>query len=343
MLKLFRPNRRAEKLLAEIDALEQDNGVGRDPEAARRALELRHRAGLELVDARGRAGDDYPEPAFDRLPDTDGVPEVDAADLTAELVRAAFLRKGSLIVRGFADSVAATKLAEEIERATEARDSGGDDPGLYEAFEPAERFAKDLALGRAVIKSSGGGGLWGADAPLLFAHVLDTFERAGLRELATDYLGGRPVISVDKCVMRRVGPDIFGEAGGSEARKPSAWHQDGAFMGDVRALNVWLSLSRCGDVAPGMDIVPRRLEGIVPTGTEGAAFDWSVSQAVAEESAGEDGIVRPIFEPGDALLFDELCLHSTAAEPDMPNVRYAIETWFFAPSGYPSDYAPLAF
>ena len=26
-------------------------------------------------------------------------------------------------------------------------------------------------------------------------------------------------------------------------------------MGDVRALNVWLSLSRCGDEAPGMDIV----------------------------------------------------------------------------------------
>ena len=29
-------------------------------------------------------------------------------------------------------------------------------------------------------------------------------------------------------------------------------------MGDVRALNVWLSLSRCGDEAPGMDVVPRR-------------------------------------------------------------------------------------
>ena len=67
------------------------------------------------------------------------------------------------------------------------------------------------------------------------------------------------MISVQKCTLRRVDPD----AG-------RGWHQDGAFMGDVRALNVWLSLSRCGDEAPGMDVIPRRLEDIVPTGTEGA-------------------------------------------------------------------------
>src|SRR5215211_1273222 len=343
MLKLFGSKRGAEKLLAEIDALEQQNGVGQDADAARRVLQLRHRAGLELVDAAGSRRGDYPQPAFDNLPEVNGVPEVEAAELTPELVRAAFLTKGSLIVRGFADSGAAVRLAEEIEAATEARNTDAGDPGLYEAFEPVERFAKDLAAGRAVINSSGGGGLWGADSPLLFAHVLEAFEGARLRELATSYLGGRPVISVDKCVMRRVGPDIFGEEANGDGKKPSAWHQDGAFMGDVRALNVWLSLSRCGDIAPGMDIVPRRLEGIVPTGTQGAAFNWSVSQAVAEESAGEGGIVRPIFEPGDALLFDELCLHSTAAERDMPNVRYAIETWFFAPSGFPADYAPVAF
>ena len=111
----------------------------------------------------------------------------------------------------------------------------------------------------------------------------------------------------------------------------------------MRALNVWLSLSRCGDVAPGLDIVPRRLDGIVPTGTEGAVFDWSASQAVAEEAAGEVGILRPIFEPGDVLLFDELFLHATAAEPEMQSMRYAVESWFFGPSSFPPKYVPLAF
>jgi hypothetical protein len=162
--------------------------------------------------------------------------------------------------------------------------------------------------------------------------VLDSLERAGLRALATDYLGGHALISVDKCTLRRTQPGTFG-----------SWHQDGAFLGDVRALNVWLSLSHCGDVAPGLDIVPRRLDRIVPTGTEGSFFDWDVAPDVAQEAATDVGIMRPIYEPGDVMLFDDMFLHSTATSPEMTETRYAVETWFFAPTGFPSDYVPLAF
>ena len=66
-----------------------------------------------------------------------------------------------------------------------------------------------------------------------------------------------------------------------------------------------------------------------------------ISQRMAEETAGERSIVRPIFEPGDALLFDELFLHKTASEPTMRHPRYAIENWFFGGSGFPADYVPL--
>ncbi len=111
----------------------------------------------------------------------------------------------------------------------------------------------------------------------------------------------------------------------------------------MRALNVWLSLSRCGDEAPGLDIVPERLEEIVPTGTDGATFNWSVSPQVVEEVTARTGVVRPIFEPGDAILFDEMNLHSTAADPSMPNPRYAIESWFFGLSGFPAEYVPIAY
>ena len=63
---------------------------------------------------------------------------------------------------------------------------------------------------------------------------------------------------------------------------------------------------------------------------------------MAEEAAGETGIVRPIFEPGDVLLFDDLFLHTTAAEPSMPKSRLAIESWFFGASASPAQYSPLA-
>jgi hypothetical protein len=161
--------------------------------------------------------------------------------------------------------------------------------------------------------------------------MLESFQSAGLDSVIASYLGERPAISAQKCTLRKATPDV-----------PGAWHQDGAFMGQVRSLNVWLSLSRCGDVAPSMDIVPRRLNDFVPTGTEGTEIDYQVSQAVAEEAAGEVGIVRPIFDPGDALLFDELFLHQTGSDPAMPNARYAIESWFFGPSAFPERYVPIA-
>jgi hypothetical protein len=28
--------------------------------------------------------------------------------------------------------------------------------------------------------------------------------------------------------------------------------------------------------------------------------------------------------------------------PDMPDARYAVECWFFGPSGFPEGYAPIA-
>jgi hypothetical protein len=179
-------------------------------------------------------------------------------------------------------------------------------------------------------------GMWVADSPRLAAEWFDLLRRAGFLELATGYLGERPAISVNKSTLRRVKADPDADY------SLSHWHQDGAFLGQVRALNIWLSLSHCGDVAPGLDLVPIRLDHIVPTGTEGAVFDWSVSTAVVEETAAQAGITRPVFEPGDALLFDDLFLHATGASPEMTDTRYAVECWFFGPSAFPAEYPPLA-
>ena len=73
--------------------------------------------------------------------------------------------------------------------------------------------------------------------------------QAGLPELVEGYLGEPPLIAGDKTTLRKAEPTVGG-----------AWHQDGKFMGEVKALNLWLSLSHCGDEAPGLDLVPRRLD-----------------------------------------------------------------------------------
>jgi hypothetical protein len=167
---------------------------------------------------------------------------------------------------------------------------------------------------------------------MLTFDMLDLFDRVGLSQLAQDYLGEPVAISAQKTTLRKASPKV-----------PGAWHQDGAFMGEVRALNVWLSLSRCGDEAPGLDIVPRRLDDFVTSGGEGTFLSYQVSDKDAEEAAGPDNpVIRPIFEPGDVLLFDDKCLHQTASDPSMPKPRFAIESWFFGVSAFPNDYAPIA-
>ncbi len=184
-------------------------------------------------------------------------------------------------------------------------------------------------VGRGWIED--GGGLLAADSPELGAEMLDLFRSMGLPELVDGYLGEPALISVHKTTLRKASPSV-----------PGAWHQDGTFMGPVRSLNLWLSLSRCGDVAPGLDLLPRRLDQLVAAGTDDAAIEIVTSQAMVDQAAGDTPIVRPIFEPGDALLFDELFLHQTASDPSMPDPRYAIENWFFASSSFPADYAPIA-
>src|SRR5438094_756451 len=70
---------------------------------------------------------------------------------------------------------------------------------------------------------------------------------------------------------------------------------------------------------------------------------WSVGDSVVRDVADGAPILRPVFGPGDALFFDNMFLHRTAADPAMTEPRYAIESWFFAPSRYPDDQVPLVF
>jgi hypothetical protein len=100
----------------------------------------------------------------------------------------------------------------------------------------------------------------------------------------------------------------------------------------IRSLNVWIALTHCGDTAPGLDVVGRRLDDLVRMG-DGAYAAWGIKDEDAEAAAA-GAIARPIFEAGDALLFDHLCLHRTAGSPGMQHDRYAVETWLFAPSTY---------
>jgi hypothetical protein len=304
--------------------------------AERELVALRNQLGIRsLSSARGTPS----FPAIDGIGPGDrtesaasgGLPVFTIATLTPQRLRAGILRDGCVLVRGLIDRGEAVRLADSIEAAfaqRALRDSGRPhDPHLYDEFVPDARVGDELERGWI----QQGGGLLAVDSPALQFALARMIRSVGLEELVRGYLGEPMLVAAQKTTLRRAEPEVAG-----------AWHQDGRFMGSVRSLNLWLALSRCGDESPGLDIVPKRIEHFVETGTDDAIFDHMISEPMAQRVAGIAGVSRPLFEPGDALLFDDLFLHKTGSDPGMRRPRYAIENWFFGASGFPGEYVPLA-
>lgn len=122
--------------------------------------------------------------------------------------------------------------------------------------------------------------------------------------------------------LRKATPDMSG-----------GWHQDKSASEDVRSINVWFQGCHAAATSPRAwtsSLV--RPEEFVET-EQGTYLDFQISDATPPSPWRISG--QPIFNPGDALLFDHIFLHQTGSDPSMPNPRYAIESWFFGPSSYP--------
>lgn len=258
-----------------------------------------------------------------------GLPVVAANELSPELVRAALAQHGSLLIRKLLDPATVSELVTGMDQALSQLAAVREGTAL-EAETPfyAPDYDPEEPRGRGFIQSTGG--ILAIDSPRLMVRLIDVLRQLGFDSLLTGYLGERPAISVEKSTLRRM--RILPQA---------SWHQDGAFLGDVRSLNLWTALSPCGTDAPGLDIVARPLDGMVESGTGDAMFPWCVGDDVAREVAGTSGIASPEFAAGDAVIFDHTNLHRTRLIDGMKNHRHAIESWFFAPSKFPEGYTGL--
>jgi hypothetical protein len=261
-----------------------------------------------------------------------GLPEIAGDALTPSLIADAIRQHGSLLVRGLLSPAEADTLRRGVENAFDAKDAwcrGVPEDQTNPWYAP---LPLDAASSESRDWVEDGGGVWTADSPRVMFDLLDLYERHGLIDIITAHLGERPVISVNKSTLRKV-PRIVG----------TDWHQDGAFLGTAtRTLNVWLALSPCGEDAAGLDVIPRRIPYVLQTGSHGAFFDWAVGPGMVDIlAAGGGAMVSPVFRPGDAMLFDQLMLHRTGKRDGLAKPRFAIETWFFAPSTYPADQIPI--
>ena len=329
--------------LEAIDVLSESNLLYPSAKAEARLIELRHEALFHISPESALSS--WPPNVEDGCFAAEGIPEVDRGEFNARNLRSAIFNNGSLIVRNLISTAEAQAVIMNIDYAIENYDAAvrgeplEDSAPWYVPFKssthlPENEFSSwnaDDRLSRHWVRE--GGGIFAAESPRTFENLTSLLRRESIISVVEEYLGERAALSVKKTTLRRV-PCTLDTSNG--------WHQDGAFLGDgIRTVNLWIALTDCGVDAPTMDMVPKRLNEIAPTGTLGAAFDWSVSRAVVDELCGNTPPVRLQFKAGDAILFDEMNLHCTAVAQGMTNDRYAIEAWFFAPSCYPMDQLPL--
>ena len=302
-----------------------------DRESHRRFIASQIEAALRAAKAT-KPHSDWPRQLKDPFPVGTGVPEIPASELDAETMGGAILHHGSLIVRGLVAPPEAQEMVRDIDRAFDAFDGWAGNPAAvnrwFSPIEPPDN--SEFGLMRGWNRKNGG--IFAAESPALLERLRQLYHRTNIVSVIAEYLGEQPIISVGKTVLRRVDPC-----------EPRDFHQDGAFLGrDVRTINVWIALSECGVDAPGLEIVDQRLSEIVPTGTGGAQFDWSVGRDIARTANQGRPFARPRFEAGDALFFDELMLHATSFDPGMTKTRWAVESWFFAPSACSDEQMPMS-
>ncbi len=305
-----------------------------DPEVAQELVQLRHDAALQGNFAAPAQA--WPPDVPDLFPGNDRIPEIRADEFSPEALASGILHHGGLIVRSFMQPEEVERCAACVRNAfasyTRFREGTASQADFlwYYPFQPRSG-RRDLEQAREFAEVAAG--VLGADSPATVHEVLKFAQAHGILAAVESFLGEPPAISVRKTTARIVPPTTG-----------TSWHQDGRFLGDyVRSANMWIALSECGESAPSLDIVPKRLDHIVETGTEGAPLYWTVADSVAERTARNAGveILHLDFAPGDVIFFDHMNLHRTGVRPGMTQERLAIEWWFFAPSRFPAEQIPI--
>lgn len=316
-------------ILGAIDLLEHVDDEQRPSDGE--IVELRHHAFAQLDKRPGRA--DWPPRYEDPFATETGVPTLDRGALSggrldADLVGGAITNHGCVridrmidehVVHEFRSIIDAAFDDRERLRAGEHRSS--DSPVLVpfaHGSDRADGFGGDVFVRVC-------------DVPVAMRRLLEVFASTGLRSAVERYFAERPAMIANKWILRRSPSGVI----------TSDFHQDGAFLGDgIRTVDCWIALSDCGPGTgrPAIDLFPHRYELIEPD--DKAVFSWSLSVDAAESANPDVPVVSPVFRAGDALIFDERLPHRTTPGTDLGR-RYAIESWFVAPSSYSDRHVPI--
>lgn len=303
-----------------VDLLQAGNVGLLDAGVEIRLAELRRDAVVEIPEV-----DTHPVPQFDDpFPGHSGLIEINREDATPEVVGGAVQHHGCVLVRGLLSPEAATHLAQDIEHSFDALKAAHDGAPpsetrpWYVPLAPHPDLPSYVPEQRANLSYYR---VCTVDSPRTMFDVVDTYERAGIHDIARAFLGARPVHTSQKWALRRM-----------PKRSIYGWHQEASVFdsGPLRAINVWMSLTECGVDSPGFDVLPRREPEIIP-----ADRGFMLTEETFDRVRDCD-FASPLYQPGDAMIFDEYLIHRTNTNQSMPGERTSIESWYFTRGSKPA-------
>ena len=245
-----------------------------------------------------------------------GVPEVAAGDLDLDTLIAGVQGHGCLIVRGLFDESTCAGLRERIDLALQhfaARDRALDPQWHTPLSDLNGNPVSPVYRANGYVSFQGQVSV--ADTPAAADYVLSAFDTAGVPDLVRSYLGEEPALTLEKWVLRRV-PRIRTPAG---TRTVPSWCRHPHAEPVDRAVRLW------GDRL----WTRHRRQAVQRHRPHGCVLRLGCRRGRRHRTAGDKPIVSPVFEPGDAVFFDQFLLHRTGIKPGMTEDRYALESWFF--------------
>lgn len=255
-----------------------------------------------------------------RFRDVEGLPDVTADALDAQLVADALASHGALVVRSVLPDEAVTELRAHLDLTEKVTEQVKSDPTLA-----AEMLGKIDQLGAL------------ATSPAAMETLVRWLHLTGIADVVSRYLGEPAVMLGRRIMLMR--------------RSPAAglgWHQDGAYFGGrLHALNTWIALTPVGEDRPSVEVLGERIDRLVDIAAEDV--EASARQPLVYDTGPEleaalarTSTTEPALRSGDALLFDEMTVHRTGRTEWQARIQECAITWFFAPSRFPEADGPYA-
>lgn len=161
--------------------------------------------------------------------------------------------------------------------------------------------------------------------------IVELVQQSALAQIHKRLFGPKIALPINACVLRRQGV--------ARNLPPVPYHQDQGFYPEFmgiadghahRVVNAWIPFVACGENAPGLEVYPEKLDGLMHALGRGAGttglYDYiEIGDETLYAHIDREKLWTPVYAPGDMMLMTNHTLHRTHMTSAMKDERISLE------------------